>query len=154
MGRKTPEVVKRSVSFPLDVVDDWPPVAVECLPFDVVANGLRLTAPPLFVKQLSVGDVIKVRERSGRVTSWKHASRSGQSTLWLLSLKRGGTADIKRILASLHRLGCTTSSVAQLGSHAISVPADLPIEKVDALLARLKPERVAVAFPSFRHREQ
>ena len=56
---------RRSLSFPLDVEDDWPPVAIESLPFEAEDRGLRLLAPPLFVNGLSVGDVITVRERVG-----------------------------------------------------------------------------------------
>lgn len=48
------------LKFPLDVEDDWPPVAVEGLPFDVALGGYVATVPPLFVKDLSVGDVIAV----------------------------------------------------------------------------------------------
>jgi hypothetical protein len=147
------EGARRSVSFPLDVEDGWPPVGIESLPFEVVPRGLKLLVPPLFVKKLSVGDVIAVRERLGRVSSWKRTQRSAHSTIWLLRLKHGGTRDINRVLKRLRELGCNSSNAPQFGSYAIDVPSETPMRDVDAVLARLELERVAVAYPSFRHSE-
>jgi hypothetical protein len=144
---------QRSLSFSLDVEDDWPPVAIESLPFETEDRGFKLLVPPLFVKGLSVGDVITVRERDGRVTSWKHKLRSQHSTIWLLRLKRDATRDIKSILEHLHKLGCTSTGVAQFGAYAIDVPPGTTITSVDAVLAKLDKERVATAYPSFRHSE-
>jgi hypothetical protein len=147
------ETNSRSVSFPLDIEDDWPPVAVENLPFDVAEGGLRLLVPPLFVKKLSVGDVITVRQRLGRVSSWKHKVRSGHSTIWLLRLKPDATRDIKLVLERVHALGCKSSRAPRFGSYAIDVPPEISIGSVDAVLGSLDDERVAVAYPSFRHSE-
>jgi hypothetical protein len=144
---------KRSLSFPLDVEDDWPPVAAENLPFEAVEDGLRLLVAPLFVKRLSVGDVITVRERLGRVTSWKHKHRSRHSTVWLLRLKRDATRDIKRALERAYRLGCKSSNAPRFGSYALDVPPETSIGDIDELLATLDKERVAIAYPSFRHPE-
>lgn len=154
MRPKKRDPKRRSVNFPLDVEDDWPPVGIECLPFEEVERGLKLLAPPLFVKKFSVGDVIKVRERLGRVSSWKQTMRSGHSTIWLLRLKRGATREIKSILEHLHELGCKSSSAPQLGAYAIDVPPETPIRRVDAVLAALDRDRVAIAYPSFRHRDE
>lgn len=144
---------RRSLSFPLDVEDDWPPVAIESLPFEAEEGGFRLLVPPLFAKGLSVGDVITVRERVGRVSSWKHKVRSEHSTIWLLRLKRDATRDIKRVLERAHSLGCTSTGVPQFGACAIDVPPAASIESVDAVLAKLDKEKVAIAYPSFRHYE-
>ena len=59
------------LTFTLEIDDDWPPVAVECLPFERVANGYRALSVPLFVKDLSVGDVIAPEFNDhGEVVSW------------------------------------------------------------------------------------
>lgn len=147
-----PAAKTRSLSFPLDVEDGWPPVAVECLPFEVVRGGLRLLVPPLFVKKLSVGDVIEVKERQGQIESWKAKRPSKQSTIWLLRL-RGDQRAIKKALEALRDLGCLTTTFEQVGAHSIGVPAEASIERVDGVLATLDRKKVAVAYPSFRHPE-
>lgn len=144
---------KRSVSFPLDVEEGWPPVAMESLPFEVVPGGVKLLVAPLFVKKLSVGDVITVRQRLGRVASWKHKQRSGHSTVWLLRTGSGASAGIARVLKRLHVLGCSCSNGEQLGVYAIDVPPETPMAPVDAVLATLDAKKVAIAYPSFRHPE-
>jgi hypothetical protein len=142
-----------SLSFPLAVEDDWPPVAIESLPFETEETGFRLLVPPVFVKGLSVDDVITVRERDGRVSSWRHKLRSQHSTIWLLRLKRDATRDIKSVLEKLHKLGCTSTGVARFGVYAIDVPSGTTITRVDSVLAKLDKKRVATAYPSFRHSE-
>ncbi len=113
---------RRSLSFSLAVEDGWPSVGLECLPFDTVPGGLKLLVPPLFVKKLSVGDVITVRARRERVSSWKHTQRSRHSTIWIAELGRGITRAIKRALKRLRELGCSTSTSKDLGVYAVDVP--------------------------------
>jgi hypothetical protein len=144
---------RRSLSFPLDVEEDWPPVAIESLPFDTEEAGFRLLLPPLFVKGLSVGDVITVRERAERVSSWKHKVRSEHSTIWLLRLKRDATRGIKSVLERAHRLGCTSTGLPKFGAYAIDVPPGTSMKSVDAVLVKLDREKVAIAYPSLRHSE-
>lgn len=142
-----------SLEFPLDVEDGWPPVAVECLPFRAVPEGYVALVPPLFVKDLSVGDVIDVTREAGgpRVLSWRHVARSASTTIWLLRMRRSET--IRAVLAALRGLSCNTASSEELGVFSIEVPAAVPIEAVDRILAQLDAEAVAVAFPSMRHGE-
>lgn len=144
----------RSLSFPLDVVDDWPPVAVECLPFSVVNGGLELRVAPIFVK-LAVGDVIDARVRGGLVRSWKYRRQSRHSTIWMAETKRGARRDIQRALKTLRdRHGCTTSQLLDLGMYAIDVPPSVAISRVDRVLAMLDANKVAIVYPVFRHRER
>lgn len=144
-------MTKRSLSFPLEVEDGWPPVASECLPFTVVAGGLELQAAPLFVKKLSVGDVISVVAREDEVRSWKHRRRSKHSTIWLLETARGAKRQVAAVGKRLRSLGCVTSSAEQLVVHAVDVPPGTRLAAVDAVLASLDAAKVAVAFPSLRH---
>jgi hypothetical protein len=139
--------------FSLDVRDGWPPVAVEGLPFRVTAAGYESTQPPLFVKDLSVGDVISAEVAdAGLVEAWRHASRSGNSVVWLLRI--GRTDQIEGVLEKLQSVGCRTVSLPSAGSHAIDVPEDVSIDLVDAVLGELDSAKVAVAYPSFRHAER
>jgi hypothetical protein len=48
-----------SLQFSLDVEGGWPPVGSESLPFIERLEGFELMVPPLFVKDLAVGDVIR-----------------------------------------------------------------------------------------------
>lgn len=84
------------LQFPLEVEDDWPPVGSESLPFEKLADGYRAMSPPLFVRDLSVGDVIDVSEDEfGFVSAWRHLAKSGRSVLWLLRLSE--TDEIDRV---------------------------------------------------------
>jgi hypothetical protein len=85
------------IRFPLDVDDDWPPVSIEGLPFNVSPLGYVLTVPPLFIRDLSVGDVIAAEVSiEGLVTSFRYVSRSDNSVVWLLRI--GETQEIDGIL--------------------------------------------------------
>jgi hypothetical protein len=66
-----------SLSFPLQVEDGGPPVATECLPFDQTEDGVCALVPPLFVKDISVGDILSVEKvEEHLVKSWQHVRRS------------------------------------------------------------------------------
>ncbi len=146
-----PPPAHRSLVFELDVVDDWPPVAVECLPFQAVAGGLELQAVPLFVKGLALRDVITVRTKGDRVTSWKHRRMSGYSTMWLLEIGRGAKRMVGGALVALRALGCVTSSAEKLVVHAVGVPPEVAMVQVDAVTAALDATKVAIAYPALRH---
>ena len=143
----------RSLVFPLQVVDGWPPYGSECLPFKVVPGGLQLLVAPLYVKKLSVGDVIAATEEDREVRSWKHVRPSNHTTIWLLAIRGNATRDIKRTLKRLGALGCSTSHNDDIAVSAIDVPPNVSIQCVDAELASLDPEEIGIAYPSFRHAE-
>jgi Domain of unknown function (DUF4265) len=141
------------LSFPLDVEDGWPPVPVETLPFRPAVEGYIAAVPPLFVKDLSVGDVIDatLEEGSSRVSSWRHRAKSGHSTIWLLRMRQSATID--SVLGELRSLGCHTVRLEEAGAYSIDVPETVAMSPVDAALAELDELAVAVAFPSMRHPE-
>ncbi len=147
--------VKSSVSliFPLETEDGWPPVATESLPFQETRDGYVAVLPPLFVKNLSVGDIIEVRLKPGskKVDSWQHVKKSGRTTVWLLRLRQSST--IGAVLVELRALGCNTAGLDDAGAFSVDVPESVPIETVDAVLAKLDANSVATAFPSMRHQE-
>ncbi|WP_146646206.1 DUF4265 domain-containing protein [Labilithrix luteola] len=142
-----------SLAFPLEVEDGWPPVAVESLPFRIASEGYVAVESPRFVRDLSVGDVIDATLEAGgdRVQPWRHVARSGRTTVWLLRLQPSGTIDT--VLAQLRGIGCNTVTLEQAGTYSIDVPESVPIKTVDAALARLDHDSVAVAFPSMRHQD-
>lgn len=82
----------RSLAFRVTVDDDWPPVRVECLPFAPAGAGLRLLTSPLFVKGLSVADVVAVTaEEDGQVLQWRMVAPSRSKWLlprWMPSWRR------------------------------------------------------------------
>lgn len=151
MKAKPNDVV--SLKFGLEIEDGWPPVAVESLPFRVTEAGYLALSAPLFVKDMSAGDVISVRlSENDDVESWEHVCRSQRSTVWLLRLKTPNRID--ESLARARAMTCNTAAVDSLGCYNIDVPADVPMADVDAILADLDEDAVAVAFPSLRHREE
>jgi hypothetical protein len=138
------------LQFPLDVEDEWPPVGSESLPFEQLAKGYKCLSAPLFVKDISVGDVLDVEtDRDGFVSFWTHLERSNRSTVWLLRLQ--GDPPIELCLQSLRSLGCNTTGVDSFGCYSIDVPPSLKMSDADQILDELDPELVAIAFPSLRH---
>lgn len=138
--------------FILDVEDGWPPVSIEGIPCKVVNGTHQIKAAPLFVKDISVDDIIEVVFDSfGKVSSWHHVQKSNRSTIWLL--RTAGTQNIDVILQELRALDCNTVRLPQYGSYSIDVPAEVEMQEVDFFLAKLDPNSVSVAYPSFRHED-
>ena len=139
-----------SFDFTLDVVNDWPPMAVERLPFRPSRAGYELLAAPLFLPGLSVGDVLAIDAgAAGAVESWSHRQRSGRSTLWILRLAT--PSGIQRVLRRARDLGCETVSGTSGGIQAIDVPADVSLTLIGRELERLNPRASAVTWSSLRH---
>lgn len=139
-----------NLSFVLDVDDDWPPVSIESIPCKVVDDGYQVQAAPLFVKNISVDDVIEVNLDSfGYVDSWNCIKQSENSTIWILRLAEENR--IESTLENLRGLGCNTVRLPQYGIYSVDVPGNVGIAEIDKCLAELDPECVAIAYPSFRH---
>lgn len=137
----------------LDVEDDWPPVALEGLPCAVVATGYRVEMPPLFVRNLSVGDIILVVfDGEKNVVSWTHARQSARTTIWLLRMAQSD--DIDSVLKKLREMNCNTVQLPEYRCYSIDVPAECAIQDVDACLKHLNSSRVAIAYPSLRHADE
>ena len=142
------------LSFQLEVEDGWPPVAAEVMECTQVDKSFRIESAPLFLKGLSVGDlIIATPDEEGRVWEWQHLAKSDRTTIWLARLSLEAQGEIDATLLKLRGLKCNVTRSEALGCFAIDVPADCPIDDVDRCLAPLAPDRVAVAFPSFRHEE-
>jgi hypothetical protein len=141
------------LNFPLTVEDGWPPVGLECLLVNRTALGYEVQAAPLFIRDVSVGDVLSVTfDSEGRVAAYRHEARAKNSTIWLLYLDRE-KENVAPFLVELRSVGCDTTSMDDLGCYAVSVPESTPMESVDAILAQLDQDAVAVAFPSMRHED-
>ncbi len=151
MSETSPAEPKDSLTFKLDVVDQWPPVAVACIPVTATGDQYEVGAAPLFVKGLSVGDVIVVDElHDGQVMRWHHLRISGNSTVWLLRQSEGGKPEL---LASLRELGCHTTWSGQCGVASVQVPAQVAASELDRRLLVIEQAGFAVAYPSWRHEE-
>jgi hypothetical protein len=137
------------LTFPLQVEDDWPPVAKECLVMTNTGHGYRLEVPPLFVRDLAVGDVVEVDlDGGGEVAAWRHVVRSRRSTVWLMVL---GDAPISQVIRCLQRLSCNIEELNSLRYFSIDVPEDCALSDLDRCLEQLDSDEVAVAYPAFRH---
>lgn len=139
-----------SLQFPLNVEDEWPPVGSESLAFEKMPDGYEAKGPPLFVRNLSVGDIIDVsKDEFGFVSKWWHLGKSSRSVVWLLRLS--ATEEIDRSLEKLRMVGCNTAGAEVLGCYSVDVPENVTMATVDAVLDALDASEVAVAFPSMRH---
>ncbi len=139
------------LTFRLEVADGWPPLGAECLPCTDAAGGSMIAAPPLFVKDLSVGDVIAITEQDqGQVYSWDHLSRSDRSTVWILTF--AGTS-IAAPLEHLVGLGCKVASLPDWHLFAVDVPPTVAIGTLKGMFAGFPEDAVALAYPSWRQPE-
>src|SRR5690606_40695523 len=103
---------KTELLFILDVEDGWPPVSIEGIPCEVVNGSHQIKAAPLFVKDISVDDIIDVvLDSFGKVSSWHHVQKSSRSTIWLLR-----TADTQNIDAILQELRRSEEHTSELQS--------------------------------------
>jgi hypothetical protein len=135
--------------FVLEIDDGWPPVAKECMTCSDCESGYRIEVPPLFIKDLSVGDVISIeRNDEGEVSAWSHVEKSMRSTIWIMV---SGGHSINDGLDCLKKLKCNVEEFEPYNYFAIDVPAECQVEQLDACLNALSGENVSVAFPSFRH---
>jgi hypothetical protein len=140
-----------NLSFQLEVADGWPPVSVENLQCTPLSKGFQIDSIPLFVKGLSVGDIIStIPDEEGRIWEWSHIEKSNRTTIWLGRLASGGQAEIDTLLLALSELNCNSTGNRSLGCFAIDVPPECLIQKVDSYLESLSSDQVAVVFPSFR----
>ena len=135
--------------FVLDVDDGWPPVAKECMTCTDSGSGYRIEVPPLFIKNLSVGDIISVeRNEDNEVVAWSHVEKSMRSTVWIMV---SGSHSIDDGIDCLKKLECNVAEFEPYHYFAIDVPAECPVERLDECLDALDKEKVSLAFPSFRH---
>lgn len=138
-----------SLTFRLEVNDGWPPVAAEGLPCEKDKEKYRVLSPPLFIKGLSVGDVIEITETDhDQVYAWKHIVKSGRSTVWVMLL---GSSNIEDCISQLKEMGCNVERFLDHRLLSIDIPEAVRREAVDLCLSSLNPEEVAVAYPSWRH---
>lgn len=138
--------------FSIDIEDDWPPARIECLYFSRCEKGYRLETAPFFIKGMSVGDIIEVRQdENGLVNSWSHVCKSGRTTVWV---KIFGSKSIESTLNHLKKMSCNIESLAQYNYYSVDVPECCSIEDVEECLEEIGEDDIAVAYPSFRHEDE
>jgi hypothetical protein len=141
-----------SLAFSLKVEDGWPPVAIENIPCTKMDLGFRIDIPPLFINDLSVGDVVSVElDTSNNVISWNHVFQSNRTTIWILRLNK--EQSISNVLIQLNKLNCNTVSLKEYDYFSIDVPHDCSIDLIDNCLLKLNQEFFSIVYPSFRHNE-
>ena len=85
MQTMEPNTTVIELHYNLNVIEDWPPVSIESILCTKILEGYRLESPPLFVKGLSVGDIISVELDSvNNIKSWKILAHSSRTTIWIL----------------------------------------------------------------------
>lgn len=140
------------LNFALDIVDDWPPVSSECISCKKVALGYKVTVAPIFIKNLSVNDIIAAEPDhvNGMIFEWSHIVKSARSTVWVMEL---GNSSAKECITELQELGCNIVKFVQYRTHSIDVPDSLSCADLDSVLKKYESEGIAIAYPSWRHEE-
>lgn len=142
-------IANTELMFVLEIDEDWPPVAIECLNCSVSKTGFKIEVPPLFIKNLSVGDVIQIQKNDeGQVVAWSHIEKSLRSTIWIMVT---GDHSIEDAIECLKKLKCNIERFEEYRYFAVDVPEECPVERLDECLNALDEQNVSVAYPSFRH---
>lgn len=139
----------QEIVFNLDVEDGWPPVAREGLQCTTQNGYYRVEVPPLFIKNISVGDLIEVQfDSAGDVKHWRQVKESSRSTVWIMTF---GGYSVQSVIQKLLLLKCNVERFEEYGYFSIDVPAECPVGKLDACLQDIDTSKASIAFPSFRH---
>lgn len=114
-------------------------------------GSYELLVPPLFVKDLSVGDSLNISsDGDGVVDFWETVGRSKRSTIWVL-FGDGDKKSYELIFEKLRAFGCNTVECPNYGLIAIDVPETLSREELEGLLDQFSEDDVG--YPSYRHEE-
>lgn len=141
------------IHFNLDIEDEWPPVGQEGLVFIKKGDLYVLYKPPLFVKNLSIGDLLEIDiGEFNFAENYQVIEKSGNSTVWLARI--ADCNSLKDIFDDLKQLHCHVVELPQLGCYSIAVPFNTKISDIDKCLSQLNPNQIAIAYPSFRHNEE
>ncbi|MHB1058722.1 MAG: DUF4265 domain-containing protein [Rhodanobacter sp.] len=145
------KAMNEELTFVLEVEEGWPPVATESLICSVSETNFQVEVPPFFIKDMSVGDVIRVdRNEKGEVVSWSHVVKSPNSTMWIMMI---GEHSIEDSIECFKGLKCNVERLIEFNYFSIDIPVECPIRKLDRCLDALDVENVSIVFPSFRHIE-
>jgi len=115
--------------------DGWPPVAVETVWVEPLANGLaRVDNVPFFIQGVSLDDVVELRPAADGPTDLelhRVVTQMGHQTIRVVGFAEGQTERAKR---ALHQLGCVVESAGVYELVAVDIPPDTDDEPVFAWL--------------------
>ena len=144
--------MSNTLSFKLTADDaGWPPYESETMPIERVGCGFRIVVPPLFVKGLSVGDVITGElDSEGYLQNFSHVMVSRRSTVWVMLKSFPHWEQIQTALLSA---GCKVVPFRQLGFYSVDLSAEVSLKMFDEIIAPLVNGGGELAYPSLRHGE-
>ena len=126
------------VHFDLPVgADGWPPVAVESLWAEPVADDVvRLTNVPWFARGVASGDLIRVeRDDDGVLWAAEHLEWSGNCTIRVVPSATGPLRGSRqRVLDTFQPFGVTGEGIQQFGLVALEVPPGADLAGVQRVL--------------------
>ena len=121
----------------LDIVDDYPPVAVESLWCTRAGEGLVLANVPIFAEGIARGDRVATVMNDGHLVVAGVEASGGHSNV-VVTPDEGWPIEIEELMAEVVRLGCDYELAKSWKILAIDVPADVPIADIDRLLSPLE----------------
>lgn len=130
--------------------DGYPPVGVENLWVDPgEAEGQYVVSnTPFFVRDVTLGDIIAVREDEGHLWFDRVIQESDNSLIRVVAFER---ADVDGICKHLQRLGCCVEYERAHNLIAVNIPGDVPLATVqEYLLREARAERIDYEEPILR----
>ena len=128
------------VVFDLAVEDGWPPVGSERLwAFRLGGDLYRIDNVPWFVRELSVGDVVRtqVPDADSQPVFSEVVERSDHVTIRLICFRRGPLGgDLARALEPFTALGVYGEGISQYGMLALDIEPTAALPAVVSVLRR------------------
>jgi Domain of unknown function (DUF4265) len=142
----------KELTFALDVIDGWPPVAAEVIYCNENKNGYGILNPPFFIKGVSVGDILNVVKDgvNGQVFEWSYSLKSSNSTIWLMN---SDSSICEITILKINEIGCVAEYLFNFSLVSVSFPSTMPAETINQLVGEFEGQGFSVAFPSWRHEE-
>lgn len=89
------------IRFPLEIQDDYPPVAEESLWAEPCEDGLfRIVNIPFYARDIAWGDIVRVDETEEGLIFSERVTPSGHATIRVIGMAEGYEEALKDILAS------------------------------------------------------
>jgi Domain of unknown function (DUF4265) len=138
------------VCFALEIEDDWPPAATECVWCKRSGNHYIIENTPFFISGLACGDEFSATPDlvNGCIFEFQVVKQSGHSVVWAANTAKH---DVRHLMAALKSLGCSIGELPQFSLLTIDVPPAIELAKFDALISEWEGYGLNFAFPTWRH---
>ncbi len=136
--------------FNTESVNGWPPFEVEHIWLDLTDDGYVVKNTPFYTRGISYEDKIEIVSIDGiYIDSWNLMKSSGNSTVWVMEIKKNA---FKNILRRIQSIDCLVEAGIPNGYYSVTVPLGVRISQFEELINKVvSNKQVSVAYATLRH---